>query len=992
MGEQLLSWWRCLDKGNRLLILLRLGEIRHLGDQGWDKETKFGPPNRSGNKRGLCDIIQHPKALCWMMRDSPEDEPYGAPNLSNIRKDLKDQGYVEIHGKCDTIIGEEVLSISQSGTKIVFLSSNGREKANELLSSAPRELEYPPEWFLYSAILGWSRPICKDGEFYHLPVSLFDIRPKFNHIVSWSGIDEKKDTRTGSAQTLILNYEPRNLIDHITLNQGIHILQGDAGTGKTQFVNHAYSLWDPPHLSSPGSNTFALKFTVFEFLSELNSYSNETNLSNADEPLKYVDKIIVQLMLNQFPEGIDRGLLEKLLALKKPRIILFLDALDEIKMDLRPSFMMLINLWTLENPDSSVLISTRPLVTSVRHPSNLQTVIELEEISKKWPDENKSLDKWPRSIRRTPLTWKIVNTSKNRISDESDEEEILDRYILQSYEDALNRSGEPPPRKASEIINYLERIALYHNQRRETTILTIPELKEGETKEELESIHQSILPWVNTHMQILRETSTWKYVHLNDGAILSYEFVHRRIQEFLASRALAKSSDLSWINYRYIQDTEWGWPVIKDVATRIGMKRIIQHINKLDEDIFGHIDGLTRYLKEDKSEIKLLSRPLPPPFFDAETGEHIQDISFHNVLCQLRNREKQMYGDEGWNIGESVFGANQKHTDEVEHKIEQILNQAFDLDSEIDWVKEFGWPVEICLSLVNSYLDLFPQKIKILENPDKVTSFSDYLIRLFWQAKRPEFEQNEDTWDKVLTGQRSADYAERIDVIDKMRGIHLIKNAIQPPFKHPAPSLVKWWTEIGLIFPAIELTWMFDIPLEPDLYDSWIQKLDEFSAEERLFELGWYTHLIPFLKGSKSQPSQASHRFPLPRLPTLEQNIGQELYKLTDILDDVDGLSNSTENYGFIYTLVENLEIHDLLNHFENIGKMDLLKKHMQSQPFCPKPVRAGELFQDGQTRNAATRYHVEQNWFRNAWCHSRFEPGDLPLLADYPWFEELWG
>ena len=100
---------------------------------------------------------------------------------------------------------------------------------------------------------------------------------------------------------------------------------------------------------------------------------------------------------------------------------------------------------------------------------------------------------------------KIVNTSRNRISDESDEEEILDRYIDQSFEDALSRSGERPPRKKSEIINYLERIALYHNQRRETTILSIPELKEGETKEELENLHQSILPWVNTHIQFLRK-------------------------------------------------------------------------------------------------------------------------------------------------------------------------------------------------------------------------------------------------------------------------------------------------------------------------------------------------------------------------------------------------------------------------------------------------------------------------------------------------------
>ena len=183
------------------------------------------------------------------------------------------------------------------------------------------------------------------------------MRPKLNDVIVWSDIDENKDSRPRSARALIYKYRPYDLINHITLNEGIHILQGDAGSGKTQFLNNAFSLWVPPHLTSPESNTFALKFTVFEFLSEINSHTNETSLTYTDEPLKHVDKTLVQLMLNQFPEGIDRGLLEKLLALEKPRVILFLDALDEIKMSLRPSFMLLVNLWTLDNPNSSVLIS-----------------------------------------------------------------------------------------------------------------------------------------------------------------------------------------------------------------------------------------------------------------------------------------------------------------------------------------------------------------------------------------------------------------------------------------------------------------------------------------------------------------------------------------------------------------------------------------------------------------------------------------------------------
>ena len=102
------------------------------------------------------------------------------------------------------------------------------------------------------------------------------------------------------------------------------------------------------------------------------------SLTYTDEPLKHVDK---RLFANaeSVSEGIDQGLL-KIIGTGKTTSNLFLDALDEIKMSLRPSFMLLVNLWTLDNPNSSVLISTRPLVTSIRYPTNLQTVIELREM------------------------------------------------------------------------------------------------------------------------------------------------------------------------------------------------------------------------------------------------------------------------------------------------------------------------------------------------------------------------------------------------------------------------------------------------------------------------------------------------------------------------------------------------------------------------------------------------------------------------------------
>ena len=41
------------------------------------------------------------------------------------------------------------------------------------------------------------------------------------------------------------------------------------------------------------------------------------NTSSTERLLKFLDEVFVQLMLNQFPEGLDQGLIEDLLELEK---------------------------------------------------------------------------------------------------------------------------------------------------------------------------------------------------------------------------------------------------------------------------------------------------------------------------------------------------------------------------------------------------------------------------------------------------------------------------------------------------------------------------------------------------------------------------------------------------------------------------------------------------------------------------------------------------
>ena len=46
--------------------------------------------------------------------------------------------------------------------------------------------------------------------------------------------------------------------------------------------------------------------------------------------------------------------------------------------------------------------------------------------------------------------------------------------------------------------------------------------------------------------------------------------------------------------------------------------------------------------------------------FDSQTGENIVDLSLHTILLKTGKKEHQKFGDEGWNIGESVFGEIKK--------------------------------------------------------------------------------------------------------------------------------------------------------------------------------------------------------------------------------------------------------------------------------------------------------------------------------------------
>ena len=94
-------------------------------------------------------------------------------------------------------------------------------------------------------------------------------------------------------------------------------------------------------------------------------------------------------------------------------------------------------------------------------------------------------------------------------------------------------------------------------------------------------------------------------------------------------------------------------------------------------------------------------------------------------------------------------------------------------------------------------------------------------------------------------------------------------------------------------------------------------------------------------------------------------------------------------------------KLDELLDYATKHNKLEILQNHLKSNPEKHQPAERGEipkeqapmlsLTKDGGTVSSEIEYHAEKNWFLNAWCRSKFVPGYLPLLKDYPWFEELW-
>ena len=199
-----------------------------------------------------------------------------------------------------------------------------------------------------------------------------------------------------------------------------------------------------------------------------------------------------------------------------------------------------------------------------------------------------------------------------------------------------------------------------------------------------------------------------------------------------------------WINLGVIQNPEWCWPIIRDVCHRLNNREeIIELIQKFDEDILGHNTGLVAYLNGDNPRLLPSAIPEPPQLMGSDGTIH-HDNTTRQAINSSRQNEFVKRGDYHWDQGQAVFGRPQDTSENAKKKSALILQTLREHEVEeghvLDWVGTFGLDTSICQCLANTLLESDNQ-LWLAEhgsNYERVNPFLQYLLSLFWEAKRPE--------------------------------------------------------------------------------------------------------------------------------------------------------------------------------------------------------------------------------------------------------------
>ena len=1038
--------WETLDRNERLLVVLRLIE---------KTDNAIGCAEKTSKKRDICHLGQHPQAMYWLLRDGIYDPYIESNKYADCTRRTEKSGDIIRRKLQDTLVNEKIESqFGSLNSKIPFLTDQGRDRADQLLSEIEETVNLPPDWFLYLCLAGVVEPPYDNPENYPLPVVIHDLKPEVTgmHHGAWSQIADDKPIRSRFPHHNILNYSHRQLIRLLREEKGIHLLQGGAGSGKTSMVESATGYWPKAHLID--SNTFELQVTVSCL--DLATYIHEKTEPPEDDEeaekwfaerekeeipypdsaeeedwelfeqarreknkeyiLKLIDEFIFSRYTQRLPSTTPKETLIEMLRKNNPRIVLIVDGLDEVSLHYRNLLLRDLNRWSLIYPNHSILISSRPMVTGNQYLPNLETVIELNDLGQNWPmqvepeelrpSEDLRIETWPSGLARTPLTWMLIRSTQDKTSKNADEYEILEQYLDDSMGNALLKGQPPIPKR--EILRHLRRAALHHSTRKLTEICELS-LLDGENEDDVRRDLGESCQWAKHRMQIMQETHGWRLrgfdeVLVDEGSL---RFTHRRIQEYLASQSFSNIDEFKqWINLGVIQNPEWCWPIIRDVCHRLNNREeIIELIQKFDEDILGHNTGLVAYLNGDNPRLLPSAIPEPPQLMGSDGTIH-HDNTTRQAINSSRQNEFVKRGDYHWDQGQAVFGRPQDTSENAKKKSALILQTLREHEVEeghvLDWVGTFGLDTSICQCLANTLLESDNQLwfSEHGSNYERVNPFLQYLLSLFWEAKRPE-DFTVDDWHSMYNNVRKVSLEESLQQNDTILNIYILKKNTQPPFKHPSSQLIGFFSENVSFSWAIELCWMFDIPVTGDIFNTWVRSLPDANYSEPYF--GWIDIILKDIRTGMIL-GQSKNRIRHPRIRDQRihhsnSEIGPT--KASEVLAILESDEFHMMKLIKLSASVSQWELKELLQAADEEGKMDILQDYLSSTPLMHTPKKIleetkSELEDLGHDVDPVLKQmlgnHTEENNFLNYWCHAPYESGEVPLLKDFPWFEELWG
>ena len=992
------------------------------------------PSISNQSERNLCHIGQHPQCLRWLLRENIESGPVGLNNVGNWAKTLEEKGLIKREKNEDTLIFGKKQVLGKTNSKIAYLTAAGIKHYSKIVEQQTLSLELIPDWFLFMCLDENLSSPEENTNHYPLPVSIRDFRPINRETFETDECDDEKPVRNGFLLNKISNFSYSDLSRLLRDERGIHLLIGGAGSGKTQILQSAAKAWFMPHVAHNNSAVLHVTFSCRKYAEHLieretppedeeefeqwckrdshhyppepdtiddaewENYERERSRINLELTVKVLEDYIFENYVQHLPNTTSKEMPLDMIRDANPELAIFADGLDEISNEFRNRILNQLNSLIEKNPMHRVLIASRPVQTPEQFQPELQTLIQLIELPINWPSKDLSLQilEWPKGLERTPLTWMLVNSTKEKTSEGASEAEILDQYLDDCMENALLRKKPPLPK--NKMWSILRENALLHC---EIGMKEFCEIPGGFNDEDLVKDWEKTHLWAYLNMQIIQEAPGWRISGFEHMTVAeeTYQFSHRRIQEYLASQSFNNLDGFfEWFDHQKMQNPEWCWPVVRDVLLRYNAKeKIIQYLSDLDEDILGHRQGLINYLNGENNQMLPIGIP-----------ENHTKVKMKITMKNIGN--------------DSVHEYPQSDSEESKTTVESIINVLNIIEKDgsskpelaIDWEKSFGLIPTFVESLTHRLLELENRKtIRNIHDkqPERSARFWEYYTKLLWISKKPvakelddfakpfeknflKYNWNLEEWIEPWEEARTFTILDLDSKNEVMLETYRMNKQNPVPFEGPGQQLMHFLDKLGLPFTALEISWIFGFETSTFTFNRWLRIFNIDSHQKvhndndySLQGLGWIVSLCRDIRTSLILDNDPWPRIRHPRFKhqKLSRTITNAPNSPTEILDMME---NPAPVIGkiIINTSSSRFELREMLVAAEESKRIELLKQWLFQKPdFYFEPEEISGL-------PTGVFSHHYRNQFLEHWCLSPYMQGDLPSLKDYPWFEELWG